>query len=279
MTTFKIYNGNCFDILKTLPDNSIDSIVTDPPYGLSKEPDMNDVLAAWMNGLEYKHGHAGFMGKEWDSFVPGPNIWKECLRVLKPGGHMVAFFGTRTYDLGVLAIRMAGFEIRDQLAWVYGSGFPKSLDVSKAIDATLATGKSSSKALSQTEKSRPVVGEVKRVVSKNRLASEGHSDTGVKRNRERFIDTETKPIPVTAALSDAAKQWEGWGTALKPAQEPIVLARKPLSENTVAKNVLKYGTGGINIDDCRIEIDTNDHIMKYDGYTNGLYKSNHSNKT
>jgi DNA modification methylase len=117
---YKLFNGDCFEKLKGLPDNSVDSIVTDPPYGLSKDPNMVDVLEAWMNGLEYKHGHKGFMGKEWDSFVPGPNVWKECLRVLKPGGHIVAFFGTRTYDLGVLAIRMAGFEVRDQLAWVYG---------------------------------------------------------------------------------------------------------------------------------------------------------------
>jgi DNA modification methylase len=117
---YKLYNGDCFEKLKELPDNSVDSIVTDPPYGLSKDPVMTDVLEAWMNGLEYKHGHKGFMGKEWDSFVPGPNVWKECMRVLKPGGHIVAFFGTRTYDLGVLAIRMAGFEVRDQLAWVYG---------------------------------------------------------------------------------------------------------------------------------------------------------------
>jgi DNA modification methylase len=150
--TFNLLLGDCLERLKELPDNSIDSIVTDPPYGLSKQPDMVEVLTHWMAGEDYKHNSKGFMGKEWDSFVPGPSIWKECMRVLKPGGHMVAFFGTRTYDIGVLAIRLAGFEIRNQLSWVFGSGFPKSLDVSKAIDATVATGKSSSKALSQTEK-------------------------------------------------------------------------------------------------------------------------------
>ena len=102
--THTIHHGNNIDILKTYPDNHFDSIVTDPPYGLSKEPDMVEVLKHWMNGDDYVHNSKGFMGKTWDSFVPGPSIWKECLRVLKPGGHIVAFFGTRTYDLGVLAI-------------------------------------------------------------------------------------------------------------------------------------------------------------------------------
>lgn len=209
MNEYRLYNGDCVDKLKELPDNSVDSIVTDPPYGLSKEPDMIEVLTHWMNGESYSHNHKGFMGKEWDSFVPSPNIWKECLRVLKPGGHMVAFFGTRTYDIGTLSIRIAGFEIRDQLAWVFGTGFPKSMNISKAIDANLLTG-------------------------------EGES-----------------------IISDEAKHWEGWGTALKPAYEPIVLARKPII-GTVAKNVLEYGTGGINIDGSRIktsESKPRDHEM------------------
>lgn len=167
-----------------LADNSIDAVVTDPPYGLSKQPDMNEVLRHWLNGDDYTHSGGGFMGKTWDSFVPGPSIWKEVFRVLKPGGHLLAFFGTRTYDLGTLAIRLAGFEIRDQIDWVYGSGFPKSLDVSKAT-------------------------------------------------------------------SD--EQWEGWGTALKPAHEPICVARKPLA-GTVAENILQFGTGGMNIDGCRTEL-------------------------
>lgn len=167
-----------------LADNSIDAVVTDPPYGLSKQPDMNEVLRHWLNGDDYVHTGGGFMGKTWDSFVPGPSVWKEVFRVLKPGGHLLAFFGTRTYDLGTLAIRLAGFEIRDQIDWVYGSGFPKSLDVSKATDD---------------------------------------------------------------------EQWKGWGTALKPAHEPICVARKPLI-GTVAENILQFGTGGMNIDDCRIDI-------------------------
>ena len=130
-----IINLDCLLGMRTcLADNSIDAVVTDPPYGLSKEPDMMEVMKHWMNGDDYVHTGGGFMGKSWDSFVPGPSIWKEVFRVLKPGGHLLAFFGSRTYDMGTLAIRLAGFEIRDQIMWVYGSGFPKSLDVSKAID-------------------------------------------------------------------------------------------------------------------------------------------------
>lgn len=236
--TFNLLLGDCLERLKELPDNSIDSIVTDPPYGLSKQPDMVEVLTHWLAGEDYKHNSKGFMGKEWDSFVPGPAVWKECLRVLKPGGHMVAFFGTRTYDIGVLAIRLAGFEIRNQLAWVFGSGFPKSLDVSKAIDKTLGA-------------EREVVG--KKTEGRHKY---GYSEAarqalgGIAHSSSRGFVSD--PSEITAPATDAAKQWEGWGTDLKPAMEPIVLARKPL-EGTVAQNVMKYGVGGINIDDCRVE--------------------------
>lgn len=193
-----------------LADNSIDAVVTDPPYGLSKQPDMNEVLRHWLNGDDYVHTGGGFMGKTWDSFVPGPSIWKEVFRVLKPGGHLLAFFGTRTYDLGTLAIRLAGFEIRDQIDWVYGSGFPKSLDISKAIDKA-------------TSKFSGVYGDI----------------------------NDATECPLTAPATDEAKQWSGWGTALKPAHEPICVARKPLS-GTVAENVLTHGTGALNIDGCRV---------------------------
>lgn len=157
--------GNCLDTLKRLADDSIDSIVTDPPYEL------------------------GFMGKSWDStgIAFNVDIWQECIRVLKPGGHLLAFSGSRTYHRMAVAIEDAGFEIRDQIMWLYGSGFPKSLDISKAIEKSIGI----------------------------------------------------------------SKQWQGWGTALKPAHEPIVVARKPLI-GTVAETVLKYGTGGINIDASRV---------------------------
>ena len=210
-----------------LADNSIDAVVTDPPYGLSKQPDMNEVLRHWLNGDDYVHTGGGFMGKTWDSFVPGPSVWKEVFRVLKPGGHLLAFFGTRTYDLGTLAIRLAGFEIRDQIDWVYGSGFPKSLDISKAIDKAAGA-------------EREVIGADPFAARRNKTTS-------------KFSEVYGESCPVTAPATDEAKQWQGWGTALKPAHEPICVARKPLA-GTVAENILQFGTGGMNIDDCRTEL-------------------------
>lgn len=219
--------GDCLDVLRTMPAASIAAVVTDPPYGLSKEPDMIEVLRHWLNeGEAYRHRGGGFMGKSWDSFVPGPEVWREVLRVLKPGGHALVFSGTRTYDLTVLAMRIAGFEIRDQLAWLYGSGFPKSLDVGKAIDKNAGL-------LDTQHRAFVVAGGGDR--SLGNPAKEFRSDYGY----------------VHEYKSDEAQRWAGWGTALKPAQEPIVLARKPLI-GTVAANVLEHGTGGINVDACRI---------------------------
>jgi site-specific DNA-methyltransferase (adenine-specific) len=129
-----VYVGNNIEVLKTFPDNSIDSVVTDPPYGLGKEPNAIEVLQSWITKGYHEVKGKGFMGKEWDAFVPQPNFWKEIYRVLKPGGYVLSFAGTRTYDWMVMAVRLAGFEIRDMIAWLYGSGFPKSLDISKAID-------------------------------------------------------------------------------------------------------------------------------------------------
>lgn len=224
-----IINLDCLLGMRTcLADNSIDAVVTDPPYGLSKEPDMMEVMKHWMNGDDYVHTGGGFMGKSWDSFVPGPSIWKEVFRVLKPGGHLLAFFGSRTYDLGTLAIRLAGFEIRDQIMWVYGSGFPKSLDVSKAIDKAAGA-------------EREVVGTRK---------SEGGRSGG--NNEFSEVLNQSREINITVPATDEAKQWSGWGTALKPAHEPICVARKPLS-GTVAENVLTHSTGALNIDGCRID--------------------------
>jgi site-specific DNA-methyltransferase (adenine-specific) len=163
MIKTKLIHGDCLEKLKELPDCSVDSVVTDPPYGLS------------------------FMGKKWDYDVPSVEIWAECLRVLKPGGHVLSFGGSRTYHRMACAIEDAGFEVRDQIMWVYGSGFPKSHNISKAIDKK----------------------------------------------------------------GDKTEEWDGWGTALKPAHEPIVLARKPL-EGTVVDNIRKWGVGGLNIDGCRV---------------------------
>jgi site-specific DNA-methyltransferase (adenine-specific) len=172
------------------------------------------------------------MGKKWDYDVPSVAIWEQCLRVLKPGGHLLAFAGTRTQHRMACRIEDAGFEIRDMIAWVYGSGFPKSLDVSKAIDKAAGA-------------EREVVGSYK-----------GASNIG-KKSTNSYITTESgtaTDVFITAPATDAAKQWSGWGTALKPALEPITMARKPFS-STVAANVIQYGTGAINVDGCRVGTD------------------------
>ena len=235
--TNKVYNENCLDTMKRIPDNSIDSIVTDPPYGLSKEPDIVEVLTKWMNDEPYEHGSSGFMQKIWDSFVPGPEYWKECYRILKPGGHLVTFGGTRTFDLISIALRISGFERRDTLMWVFGSGFPKSHNISKAIDKMYGL----ERRVVGESNSGPLGGK-----KSGRIAG-----TGVFRG-DNWISAEVNIL--TAPESTDAITWDGWGTALKPAYEPILLCRKSLEKGlTIAENVMKWGTGGINIDDCRIE--------------------------
>lgn len=184
----QVFNGNNIELLKNYPDNYFDAVITDPPYGLGKEPNAEQLMKNWIEHGFQEISGTGFMGKEWDSFVPQPIFWKEVFRVLKHGGHVLSFFGTRTYDWGVMSMRFAGFEVRDCIQWLYGSGFPKSHNIDKAIN-------------------------------------------------KMQINT----------------KWEGWGTALKPANEPIVLARKPLEKGlSIAENILKWGVGGINIDATRI---------------------------
>jgi site-specific DNA-methyltransferase (adenine-specific) len=170
------------------------------------------------------------MGKRWDYDVPSVEVWQECLRVLKPGGHLLAFAGTRTQHRMAVRIEDAGFEIRDMIAWCYGSGFPKSLDVSKAIDKAAGAERES-------------VG-TKYAGIGRQCRNGGEIVGGVADNEKKFI-------PITAPATEAAKQWQGWGTALKPSLEPITVARKPLC-GTVAENVLQHGTGGINVDGCRV---------------------------
>lgn len=209
MPEFTLHLGDCLDVLRGLPDNSVDAVVTDPPYGLR------------------------FMGKRWDYDVPSVDVWAEVLRVLKPGGHLLSFGGTRTFHRMVVNIEDAGFEVRDTIAWVYGSGFPKSADVSKAIDREAGA-------------EREVVGMTRASIQRN--------GTGENWNAGAFGShpEETKHVAITAPATPAAVEWAGWGTALKPAMEMICLARKPLSEPTVAKNVLRWGTGALNIDGARV---------------------------
>lgn len=236
--TWELHEMDCRLAMGMLMDaDSVDSVVCDPPYGLSKEPDMAEVLTHWLAGDDYVHGGNGFMGRSWDSFVPGPSVWREAYRVLKPGGHLVAFFGTRTYDLGVLALRLAGFEIRDQLAWVFGSGFPKSHDVSKGIDKALGA----ERPVQSTEKVRDI--------RNGNGRKHGEGINAADRDGPVYMQRD-----ITGPATPEAAQWQGWGTALKPAYEPIVLARKPLV-GTVARNVLSHGAGALNIDGCRVETD------------------------
>jgi len=210
---YQLHHGDCLEVLKTLPDCSVDAVVTDPPYGLS------------------------FMGKRWDYDVPAVEVWQECLRVLKPGGHLLAFAGTRTQHRMAVRIEDAGFEIRDLIAWVYGSGFPKSLDISKAIDKEAGAEREVMGSWKPTGTARP---------------SKGGSHSAAKTTSDCGYDPDTEArINITAPATEAAKQWQGWGTALKPAFEPVTMARKPFAL-TVAANVLEHGTGGLNVDGCRV---------------------------
>lgn len=213
----KIYQGNNLEVLKTFPDNSIDSFVTDPPYGLK------------------------FMGKHWDYDIPKVSVFEEMYRTIKPGGYILIACGTRTQHRMAVNIEDAGFEIRDVISWLYGSGFPKSLDISKAIDK---------QAGAQREQGSEKVSPDGIPMSKRTP----NSKDGYHPSHNVMSGATKHNIYNSLPSTDAAKQWEGWGTALKPAQEFWTLARKPLSENTVAENVLKHGTGGINIDGCRIDL-------------------------
>lgn len=289
MTSYHLHHGDCLERLKELTDNSVDAVVTDPPYGLS------------------------FMGKRWDYDVPATEVWAECLRVLKPGGHLLAFAGTRTQHRMAVRIEDAGFEIRDMIAWVYGSGFPKSMDVSKAIDkarddsadiepvrqwldaqreksgmtrkavnealglAGNGGGLMSSWTTNRTTRAVPQWAQWLRLKELLSLPDEMDAEVWRLNGRkgqpgEAWADREFYDEPTgglhggsgntvgaftgkqakPGGVLDAARQWQGWGTTLKPALEPITVARKPLG-STVAACVLAHGTGGINVDGCRVE--------------------------
>ena len=240
----KLILGDSVDKLKELDDNSIDSIVTDPPYGLS------------------------FMGKKWDYDVPSQEIFEECLRVLKPGGYLLSFAGSRTYHRMAVRVEDAGFEIRDQIMWIYGSGFPKSMNIGIQVDKKLGN-------------QREVVGEkVRGDVEKAKENGAGYLADPANRNNTKQFGYGTQTI------TKGNSEWEGWGTALKPAHEPIVMARKPLSEKTVVNNVLEWGTGGINIDASRVGTTTktnggkankeNNRIAANGGYVNDVSSQEHN---
>lgn len=234
--------GDCRDVIREMPDNSIDSVVCDPPYALvSIVKRFGGANAApTKDGDVYARASSGFMGKQWDTGETAfaAEFWSEVLRVLKPGGHVVAFSGTRTYHRMAVAIEDAGFEIRDQLAWMYGGGFPKSHDVSKGIDK--AAGAVRGKVRDYNPRNPKATGS-------RRDGTEGATRPWIETAMERGYHEKDGDTPAT----DAAREWQGWGTALKPAWEPICLARKPLV-GTVAANVLAWGTGALNVDGCRV---------------------------
>ena len=207
--TWKILQGDNRETLKTIADNSIDAIVTDPPYGID------------------------FLGKAWDANTGALETYQECLRVLKPGGHILAFSAARTYHHLAVTLEQAGFEIRDQIQWIYSSGFPKSQDIGKSIQRSLG------------------------VKEKTKLKSNGPAN-GLSRmtfnQSEPAKFEETKDVDAVVCTDPEAKQWEGWGTSLKPAHEPIALARKPM-KGSIAQNCQKWGTGALNIDATRIPTD------------------------
>lgn len=306
-----VINCDCRHGMRALPENTLDSIVTDPPYGLSSPPDMAEVLRHWLNGDDYEHKGNGFMNKDWDSFVPGPATWTEALRVLKPGGYALVFAGSRTQDLMSASLRLAGFEVVDCLFWMYGSGFPKSFDVAKAVDrqdAALArkeraymftrwirencvlsstnidalldrngmgrhyrdvppTGNQPSVATRDDfEALRPyftaeVPNWLEELVDERTVESENEK-------RRQVVGKHAEPAQaavwranygtggvapagdITTAYTPEAQRWEGWGTALKPCYEPIILARKPIA-GTYADNLLAHECGALNIDGCR----------------------------
>ena len=273
MSTVKLILGDCLDKLKRLEDNSVDSIVTDPPYGIS------------------------FMGNKWDYDVPSVDVWNECYRVLKPGGHLLSFSSPRTYHRMAVNVEDAGFEIRDQIMWVYGSGFPKSLNVGKAIDKRGGNNLLSNeigRKLKEARTSRKITlkkademfcdgttnyswfegrpkgiripepevflkiveqwPEMKEYYDKTFPADREVIETKIDAGNRTvaILGTEEKEYSITKASTELAKEWDGWGTALKPAHEPIVMARKPF-KGDVCSNVLEHGTGALNIDACRIE--------------------------
>lgn len=230
---FRLMKGNNVELLKELEDNSVDAIITDPPYGLSAPKNSGKV------------SKGGFMNKKWDYDVPSVEFWREALRVLKPGGHALSFGGTRTYHRLVVNMEDAGFEIRDQIQWIYGSGFPKSLNIGKAIDK--------------------MEGNDRIDIGSRKGAGSNKFTDGLNGLKSEYIDTKGQT------------EWEGWGTALKPANEPICVARKPLSEKSVAENVLKWRTGGLNIDGCRIgseRIKSNRGMVPGKFQNTGFFKNN-----
>jgi len=273
----RLHRGDCQAVMASMPAGSVDAIVTDPPYGLTSKKkggsgpaSLNVKTPGGRSRIGTGTGPGGFMGAKWDARVPGPAYWAEALRVAKPGAHLLAFGGTRTFHRLACAIEDAGWEIRDCVMWLYGSGFPKSLDVSKALDKTAVVACPECNATGKRRNPKPTDWEdywldepCPRCKGTGKIKGAKRLAAGLRRKsvasmgpgEGTFSDDAyvwKAEFPITAPATADARRWAGWGTALKPAWEPIIVARKPL-EGTVARNVLKHGTGGLNIDGCRVE--------------------------
>lgn len=294
----KLFHGNCLDVLRDMPDNSVDSVITDPPYGLGNttSAQVTETLGRWLNGeREFIPEGRGFMGRRWDAFVPPVAVWDEVYRVLKPGGHVAAFAGSRTLDLMGLGVRLAGFEVRDSLFWINGNGFPKSRDLTEPMEQFMAGDRAVAGPSADVYR---VTGFLRHYRDKagwtNKRIDEMFGTNGMAghwcsrgsqpavpsvRQWQRLKEVLGSPDDYDALVADLGaverpEDWgtgegdnrrflgtvstmtemgpsQGWGTQLKPAHEPIWLARKPVKGSTTA-NVRAYGTGGLHIDACRV---------------------------
>lgn len=332
-----IIQGDCKHVLKNLPAKSFDALVTDPPYGFNKQPDLAEVFGHWIKGDDYEATGSGFMGKTWDSFVPGPATWREVFRVLKPGAYGAVFAGSRTAYLMAASLRLAGFEVVDQLLWLYGSGFPKSLDVSQEVDKLDAKQLKKESAYRCTDWIREFCplssGQIDKFLGRNGMGrhyrdkapggkqpeiptradleklrpfftaavpqwfedlvdvrtfeSENHNSrevierykkvAGLNEWRQKYGEqTSAGNLGArTAPHSEEAKAWHGYGTALKPGYEPVILVRKPTAL-TYAENVVTHGTGALNIEGSRIPFVNNDSTVRLGRAEMGYHGGNKS---
>jgi DNA modification methylase len=241
---WSLHTADVLAAFANLADNSQDAALSDPPYGLGKEPDALAMLKAWVNGEVYHPGGGGFMGKTWDAIVPGPEVWRELYRVLKPGASAIVFAGDRTEDLMCMSLRLAGFIKRGTIPYLYGTGFPKNMNIGQAVDAHLGTD-------------RPVVG---RKGHSAKFAGAGNGGF----NDRVGIDGKPATFDLTAAGSQDAEAWESHGTALKPCYEPAIWVQKP-NDGTFANNALTWGVAGINVDGARLGVVDADYVRNCAG--------------
>ena len=236
---YTLHHGDCLEVLRAMPDASVDAVVTDPPYGLSNTSPRRvaEAIGRWAAGdTEYVPAGRGFGDHSWDSFVPPPAVWEECLRVLKPGGHIVVFAGSRTQDLMGLSVLLAGFDVRDSVAWIYSSGFPKGQDLGRQIDKKLGA-------------EREVVGTY---MGASNIGKKADGKWGYVPGQGANPGAD-RSVPITVPATEEAKRWDDWSSQLRPSHEPVVVARKPF-KGSLVDNVMEHGTGALNVGATRIPL-------------------------